>query len=218
MSRPTLVSEAIARYVTETISRETEVQRELRAETAKLPDAQMQIGPDQGAMFSLLVRAIGAKRALEIGSFTGYSGLAIASALPADGKLVCCDMSEEWTAIARRYWTKAGVMDRIDLRLGPAQTTLDTLIAEKASFDFAFIDADKTGYDGYYESCLKLVRPGGLIAIDNVLWSSKVVDPKVQDESTIALRSLNVKIRDDTRVDASLLTVGDGVMLVRVRG
>ncbi len=217
MSRPMHVPEAVARYVTETISRETPVQRELREETAKLPDAQMQIGPDQAAMFSLLVRAIGAKRALEIGSFTGYSGLAIASALPPDGKLVCCDVSEEWTAIARRCWTKAGVMDRIDLRIGEAQKTLDTLVAERASFDFAFIDADKTGYDGYYESCLKLVRKGGLIAIDNVLWSGKIVDPKAQDASTIALRSLNVKIRDDARVDASILTVGDGVMLVRVR-
>ena len=218
MSRPTLVPEAVARYVTETIARETPLQKELRAETAKLREGSMQIGADQGALFSLLVRAIGARRALEIGSFTGYSGLAIASALPADGKLVCCDMSEEWTAVARRYWTRAGVMDRIDLRLGPAQATLDRLLADKASFDFAFIDADKTGYDGYYESCLKLVRPGGLIAIDNVLWSQKVVDPSVNDEETAALRALNLKVRDDRRVEAVMLTVGDGIMLVRVKG
>jgi predicted O-methyltransferase YrrM len=218
MSRPTLVSEAVARYVTETMVRETPLQKELRAETAKLREGQMQIGADQGALFSLLLRAIGARRALEIGSFTGYSGLAIASALPADGKLVCCDMSEEWTTVARRYWTRAGVMDRIDLRLGPAQTTLDGLVAQKASFDFAFIDADKTGYDGYYESCLKLVRPGGLIAIDNVLWSQKVVDPSVQDEETVALRALNLKVREDGRVEAVMLTVGDGILLVRVLG
>ena len=218
MSRPTLVSEAVRRYVTETMVRETPLQKELRAETAVLREGQMQIGADQGALFSLLVRAIGARRALEIGSFTGYSGLAIASALPADGKLVCCDMSEEWTAVARRYWTRAGVMDRIDLRLGPAQATLDGLVGENASFDFAFIDADKTGYDGYYESSLKLVRHGGLIAIDNVLWSERVVDPSVQDEETVALRNLNSKIRNDDRVEPCLLTVGDGIMLVRVRG
>jgi predicted O-methyltransferase YrrM len=218
MSRPTLVPEAVARYVTETMARETPLQKELRAETAKLREGQMQIGADQGALFSLLVRAIGARRALEIGSFTGYSGLAIASALPADGKLVCCDMNEEWTNVARRYWTRAGVMERIDLRLGPAQTTLDGLVAQKASFDFAFIDADKTGYDGYYESCLKLVRPGGLIAIDNLLWSQKVVDAVVQDEETVALRKLNAKIHGDDRVEPCLLTVGDGIMLARVRG
>jgi predicted O-methyltransferase YrrM len=218
MSRPTLVPEAVARYVTETMVRETPLQKELRAETAVLREGQMQIGADQGALFSLLVRAIGARRALEIGSFTGYSGLAIASALPADGKLVCCDMSEEWTAVARRYWTRAGVMGRIDLRLGPAQATLDKLALDKASFDFAFIDADKTGYDGYYESCLKLVRPGGLIAIDNVLWSQKVVDPSANDAETVALRALNLKVRDDRRVEAVMLTVGDGIMLVRVLG
>jgi predicted O-methyltransferase YrrM len=218
MSRPTLVSEGVSRYVTETMVRETPLQKELRTETAVLREGQMQIGADQGALFALLIRAIGAHRALEIGSFTGYSGLAIASALPADGKLVCCDMSAEWTAVARRYWTRAGVMGRIDLRLGPAQATLDGLVADGASFDFAFIDADKTGYDGYYESCLRLVRPGGLIAIDNVLWSEKVVDLSVQDEETVALRKLNFKIRDDDRVEAVMLTVGDGILLVRVLG
>ena len=217
MSRPTLVPEAVARYVTETMARETPLQKELRAETAKLREGQMQIGADQGALFSLLVRAIGARRALEIGSFTGYSGLAIASALPADGKLVCCDVSEEWTAIARRYWQQAGVSERIDLRLAPAQETLHALVRTKRSFDFAFIDADKSGYDGYYEACLKLVRPGGLIAIDNVLWSEKVVEPSVKDEETVALRKLNAKIRDDDRVEACLLTVGDGILLAEVR-
>lgn len=172
MSR-SLLPEAVEKYVS-FLASETDVQKRLRAETAKLPMAGMQIGADQGAFLSLLARAIGAKRAVEIGTFTGYSALAVAAALPADGRLVCCDISEEWTAIARRYWKEAGLEPRIELRLAPALDTLADLLARDGagSFDFAFIDADKSGYDAYYEACLKLLRSGGLIAIDNVLWSA----------------------------------------------
>jgi len=219
MSR-SLLPEAVERYVTQEISHETDVQRRLRAETAGMPHGGMQIGADQGAFFSLLIRAISARKAIEIGTFTGYSALSVASALPEGGKLVACDVSEEWTSIARRHWQEAGVASKIDLRIGPATETLAKLLDSDgpAAFDFAFIDADKTSYDAYYEACLKLVRPNGLIAIDNVLWSGKVADPAVHDDSTDALRALNEKICRDTRVEASLLTIGDGVMLVRVKG
>lgn len=218
MSR-TLLPEAVERYVTQEIARETDVQRRLRVETASMPHGGMQIGADQGALLALLVKLIGARRAIEIGTFTGYSALAVASALPADGKLVCCDVSEEWTSVARRYWQEAGVADRIDLRLAPATETLAALLRQYGadSFDLAFIDADKSNYDAYYEACLKLIRRGGAIALDNTLWSGKVADPNVHDEDTDALRALNAKIRDDRRVDACLLTVGDGVMLARKR-
>jgi O-methyltransferase len=218
MSR-TLLPKAVERYVAHEVTRESEVQERLRAETARLPQAGMQIGPDQGALLALLARTIGARRAVEIGTFTGYSALAVASALPADGKLVCCDKSREWTAIGRRYWKKAGLSDRIELRLGPALQTLAALTSEygPGSFDFAFIDADKTSYDAYYEACLGLLRAGGLIALDNMLWSGNVAKRTVRDADTKALRALNAKIRDDERVDSCLLTVGDGVMLVRKR-
>ena len=179
----------------------------------------MQIGADQGALLALLVHSIGARMALEIGTFTGYSALAVAMALPADGKLVCCDKSEDWTAIARRYWKEAGVAEKIELRLGPALETLAALERERGagSFDFAFIDADKAAYDAYYEGCLRLLRPGGLVALDNMLWSGAVADPKEHSADTDALRALNAKIRDDARVESCLLTVGDGVMLARKR-
>lgn len=218
MSR-SLLPQAVERYVMRDMAHETAIQKQLRAETARLPQAGMQIGADEGALLALLVRAIGAKRALEIGTFTGYSALAVAAALPADGRLVCCDISEEWTAIARRYWKKAGLAERIELRLAPATNTLAALRAERGpgSFDFAFIDADKSSYDGYYEACLGLIRAGGLIAIDNTLWSGKVANPKVHDADTVTLRALNAKIRDDARVDSCLLTVDDGVMLVLKR-
>jgi predicted O-methyltransferase YrrM len=212
-----LLPDAVEQYVASVISRETPIMQRLRAETAALPQAGMQIGPDQGVLLALLVRLMGARHALEIGTFTGYSALAVASALPLDGGLVSCDVNEEWTRIARRYWSEAGVSGRIDLRLGDARTTLAGLLRERGAgtFDFAFIDADKPAYDVYYEACLRLVRAGGLIAIDNVLWSGAVADPKAQDADTAALRALNLKIRDDPRVESCLLTVGDGVMLVR---
>lgn len=213
----TLLPDAVERYVFEECARETPLQRQLRAETAKLPGSQMQIGPDQGALLAMLVRLIGARRALEIGVYTGYSSLAMADALPAAGKLVACDMNVEWTNIARRYWEQAGLASRIELRLGPALTTLAALLREGAadSFDFAFIDADKREYDAYYEACLRLVRRGGVIAIDNVLWGGSVADANDNDPETAAIRALTAKVRDDPRVECCLLTVGDGVLLVR---
>jgi predicted O-methyltransferase YrrM len=214
-----LVSEAVEHYAFNVMARETPLQKRLRAETARLPEAQMQIGPDQGAFMAFLVRLIGARRTLEVGTFTGYSSLAVAAALPEDGKLIACDVSDEWTSIARRYWQEAGVSNKIDLRLGPATETLAGLLRDGGadSFDFAFIDADKEEYDAYYESCLKLIRPNGLILVDNALWSGAVADPSKNDAETAAIRALNAKIRDDVRVEACLLTVGDGVMLARKR-
>lgn len=209
--------EKIDAYVNSLVAAEMDAQRRLREETGKLPAAGMQIAPDQGAFLTLIVGAIGAKNAIEIGTFTGYSAIAIARALPANGKLICCDVSEEWTSVARRYWKEAGVDKRIELKLAPALETLEGLIGKgkDSAFDFAFIDADKPGYDAYYEACLKLLRPGGVMAIDNVLWSGAVIDEAANDESTLALRALNAKISNDARVDAALMTIGDGVMLVR---
>ncbi len=218
MTRHLAISDRIEAYVL-AHTHESEVARRLRAETATLPQAGMQIGPDQAAFLALLVRSIGAQRCLEIGTFTGYSALTVASALHANGKLVCCDISEEWTAIARRYWRDAGVAARIEMRLAPALVTLRDLLARdgEGSYDFAFIDADKSGYDSYYEACLKLLRPGGLIALDNMLWSGRVADAQQHDTDTDAIRTLNAKIHADARIDAALLTVGDGVMVVRKR-
>jgi predicted O-methyltransferase YrrM len=204
------LSDALYDYVNAMGSRETAVQRALRAETRKLPMAGMQIGPDQGALLQVLVRILGAKRCIEVGTFTGYSALAVALALPRDGKLVCCDVSEEWTAIGRRYWKRAGVERKIELRLGPA---LDTLKALKGRFDFAFIDADKPNYWKYYERCLALLRKGGLIAVDNTLWGGSVINPQKQSESTVALREFNRRVAKDRRVDIALLTIGDGLTL-----
>lgn len=216
MSR-SLVPDAIAGYVASLVAAETEAQRRLRAETARLPQSMMQIGADQGAFLTFLVGAIGAQRAIEIGTFTGYSAIAIARALPRSGQLLCCDVNEQWTAIAQRYWKEAGLDKRIELKLAPALDTLEALIGKgkEGSFDFAFIDADKTGYDAYYEACLKLLRPSGVIVLDNMLWGGAVVDPKANDRDTDAIRALNAKIANDARVDASLITIGDGVMLVR---
>ena len=217
MAHRTLLPEAVDRYLGTVVARETPVQQRLRAETLALPQAGMQIGADQGMLLAFLVRLTGARRAIEIGTFTGYSALAIAGALPPDGRLVCCDVSDEWTSIARRYWAEAGVADRIELHLRPAQETLAELLRGDGAgaFDFAFIDADKTGYDAYYEACLRLLRPGGLVAIDNVLWSGSVADPADNRPDTVALRTITAKIRDDRRVDACLVSVGDGVMLAR---
>jgi predicted O-methyltransferase YrrM len=206
-------------YLVEQTLREPEIMRRLRAETSQLPRGTMQISPEQGQLMGLLVGLIGARRALEIGTFTGYSALAVALALPADGRLVCCDMSEEWTRTAKRFWREAGVESRIDLRLAPAAETLAALDAagEAGRFDFAFIDADKESYDLYYEYCLKLVRPGGLIAVDNALWHGYVADPAHQDADTAAIRALNRKVRDDERVDMVLVPIGDGLLLARRR-
>jgi predicted O-methyltransferase YrrM len=217
MAHRSLIPSAVDDYLRTVVARETPLQQRLREETSRLPMGGMQIGADQGVLLAFLVRLIGARNAIEVGTFTGYSALAVASALPAGGRLVCCDVSEEWTAIARRYWAEAGVAERIDLHLRPASETLAELKRTKGpgAFDFAFIDADKTGYDAYYEACLALLRPGGLIAIDNVLWSGTVADPADQKPDTVALRKLTVKIRDDRRVDACLVSVGDGVMLAR---
>ncbi|MBR8834986.1 MAG: class I SAM-dependent methyltransferase [Stigonema ocellatum SAG 48.90 = DSM 106950] len=199
--------------------REPEILFKLRQETASHPRAMMQIAPEQGQFMALLVQLIGAKKTLEVGVFTGYSSLSVALALPADGTILACDISEEYTAIARRYWQQAGVADKIELRLAPAVETLDGLLAANAAktFDFAFIDGDKENYDAYYERCLQLVRPGGLIAIDNVLWSGRVADPLVQDESTQAIRAFNEKLHHDERVTVSLVPIADGLTLALKR-
>jgi caffeoyl-CoA O-methyltransferase len=205
-------------YLVQFGTRESDLLKDLRAETAKLPGAGMQIGPEQGAFMGLLVELIGAKRALEIGTFTGYSSLCIAGALPADGKLICCDVSEEYTRVARDYWRRAGLESKVELRLGPALATLDALIdADVESFDFAFIDADKTNYANYYDRAIRLVRPGGLIAIDNVLWGGDVAKPEENDEDTTAIRALNEMVRNDERVTLALTPIGDGLTLARKR-
>ncbi|HZT19844.1 MAG TPA: class I SAM-dependent methyltransferase [Dongiaceae bacterium] len=199
--------------------REPPLLKELRAETARLPGAGMQITPEQGQFMGLLASLMGARRALEVGTFTGYSALSVALALPPDGRLIACDVSEEYTAIARRYWAKAGVAGKIDLRLAPALETLERLLAEGAagSFDFAFIDADKPNYSGYYERCLGLLRPGGLMAIDNVLWGGEVANPAATDEDTTAIRALNDKVVRDERVTISMVPFGDGLTLALKR-
>jgi predicted O-methyltransferase YrrM len=201
---------ALYEYIVKTGTRETRVQRDLRAETQKLPMAGMQIGPDQGALLQVLVRILRARRCVEVGTFTGYSALCVALALPANGKIICCDVSEEWTSIGRRYWKKAGVDRKIELRLGPA---LETLKGLKGKFDFAFIDADKPNYWKYYERCLQLLRKGGLIAVDNTLWGGSVIDPADQSKSTVALREFNKRVAKDRRVDIALVPIGDGLTL-----
>lgn len=216
--RNELLADGVEQYIVDTTVRESPVLAELRAETSTMRGAGMQIGSDQGQFMGLLARAIGAKRYLEIGVFTGYSSLAMALALPDDGRIVACDVSEEYTSIAKRYWQKAGVEKKIDLRLGPAVATLDKMIADKVEpFDIAFIDADKGNYDAYYERCLQLVRPGGLILCDNMLWSGAVIDKTVNDVDTNALRALNAKAGKDERVDVALLSVGDGILIARRR-
>jgi predicted O-methyltransferase YrrM len=199
--------------------RDLPVLAELRAETAKHPKAGMQISPEQGQFMALLVELIGAKRTIEVGTFTGYSALVVALALPAEGRVIACDVSEEFTAMARRYWAKAGIANKIDLRLAPANETLDKLLAagEAGRFDFAFIDADKENYVGYYERCLKLVRAGGLIAVDNVLWDGKVADPAVDDKVTRTIRALNDQLKSDERVSVTMVPIGDGLTLARKR-
>jgi predicted O-methyltransferase YrrM len=213
------LSDELYDYVLRVGLREPDLLRRLRDETGALPESDMQIGPEQGQFMALLVELIRARHALEIGTFTGYSALTVALALPVDGRVVTCDVSEEWTQVARRYWEEAGVAHKIELRLGPAVDTLKDLLAKghRDDFDFAFIDADKKNYDAYYEMALQLVRPGGLIAIDNTLWSGKVIDPSVTDADTRAIRALNEKIATDPRVTLSMLPITDGLTLARRR-
>ncbi|MFP5344744.1 MAG: class I SAM-dependent methyltransferase, partial [Gammaproteobacteria bacterium] len=201
------MTEPLYQYLLNVSLREPALLKRLREETARERYAVMQIAPDQGQFMALLVKLMGAKKALEIGVFTGYSALSVALALPADGKLIACDMSEEWTNIARRYWQEAGVAHKIDLRLAPALQTLDRLLrdGETGTFDFVFIDADKTNYGNYYERALQLLRTGGLMVIDNVLWSGDVANPAVQDEDTRALRALNEKLHHDARIELSMI-------------
>ena len=220
MSRQSIqLTEALYGYLLDVSLREPEVMRRLRAETARHPKAQMQIAPEQGQFMALLARLLGARRALEVGTFTGYSALAVARALPDDGTLVACDVSEDYTAVAHRYWQEAGVAHKIDLRIAPALETLDALLAEgqAATFDFAFIDADKTGYDAYYERTLRLLRPGGLAVLDNMLQAGRVVDAHTDHAGVQAIRALNEKLRTDDRIDLSLLPVADGLTLARKR-
>lgn len=199
---------------------EPEVLTALRTETARLPGAGMQISPEQGAFMRFLVSVLGAKKCLEVGVFTGYSSLSVALTLPEDGRVVACDVNPDWTALAKRYFERAGLSHKFDLRLGPGVTTLESLVraGESESFDFAFIDADKENYPTYYELCLTLVRKNGVVAIDNALWDGKVADPNVSDGSTRAIRELNARVRSDRRVRASLVPVGDGLLLAQKVG
>ena len=216
---PTLNNEKLYDYTLATWLRDSDVKKRLREETRKLTAGGMQIGPDQGQLMALLVKAIGAKRIVEVGTFTGYSALSMAEALPEDGRLVACDVSKEWTAIARRYWQEAGVAEKIDLRLGEAIDTLYQLIGDGQGgrFDMAFIDADKQNYERYYEACLLLVRKGGLILIDNVLWGGSVINEAKTDDDTTAIRTLNLKLRDDDRIDLGLIPTGDGLTVALKR-
>lgn len=206
-------------YLLKVSLREANVLRRLREETAAMPHSIMQISPDQGQFMALLVELMGATRCIEVGVFTGYSSLAVALALPSEGRITACDISEEYTAVARRYWAEAGVAHKIDLRLAPALETLDGLISDGATgtYDFAFIDAEKTEYADYYERLLTLLRPGGLILIDNVLWSGRVADPEIDSDDTVAIRAFNEKLMADERVSLSMLALADGLTLARKR-
>ena len=206
-------------YLLSTSLREPDILRRLREETANHSAAMMQIAPEQGQFMALLVQLLGATKTLELGVFTGYSSLCVALALPPNGKIVACDVSEEFTSVARRYWQEAGVADKIDLRLAPGLETLDGLLeaGQAETFDFAFIDADKGNYQGYYERSLQLIRPGGLIAIDNVLWGGRVADHQVQDNSTQAIRAFNEKLHHDERVSLSVVPIADGLTLALKR-
>ncbi|MCK6512144.1 class I SAM-dependent methyltransferase [Myxococcota bacterium] len=220
MSNRTLaLDDRLFSYFLQHSLRETALQRSLREETALLPMARMQIAPEQGQLMGFLVELTGARKIVEVGTFTGYSALSMALALPEDGQLWACDVSEEWTDIARRYWADAGVAHKMTLRLAPAVETLQGLLdaGQAGTFDMAFIDADKSNYDAYYELCLRLLRRGGLLLVDNVLWGGSVADPNDQEVDTLAIRALNAKIHDDDRVSMSLLPIADGLTLVRKR-
>ncbi|MBL8539546.1 MAG: class I SAM-dependent methyltransferase [Betaproteobacteria bacterium] len=218
-NRTFTLSDSLYDYFASVSLREADILRRLRDETATLPRATMQIAPEQGQFLALLVQLTGARRCLEVGVFTGYSALCVAVALPADGSVVACDVSEEWTAVARRYWEEAGVAERIELKLAPAVETLDRLLAngQSGTFDFAFIDADKPNYSNYFERSLRLLRQGGLIAVDNTLWYGRVADPENHDEDTEAIRRFNRSLHADARIDLSLVPIGDGVTLARKR-
>lgn len=211
------LEDTVAAYVSTVGYRETEAQKGLRDVTNPMAEGVMQISPGQGAFMSILVKLMGAKLCVEVGTFTGYSALTVAAALPDDGKIICCDVSDEWTSIGKPYWDQAGVSDKIDLRIAPATETLDSLIADglAGTVDFGFIDADKINYDTYYEQMLTLLRPNGLIAVDNVLWGGSVADPSDTKEDTVAIRELNEKLSKDDRVEIALIPVGDGVTLAR---
>ena len=213
------LTDTVYRYILEHSVREHPVLKELREATAGIPHAGMQISPEQGQLMALLVKTIGARRTIEVGVFTGYSSLSVALALPAEGRVVACDVSAEWTAIAKRHWEKAGVAAKVDLRLAPALGTLDALLAagEAGRYDFAFIDADKGNYPGYYERCLTLVRAGGLVAIDNTLWNGWVADAAHQEDDTRAIRAFNDALLADRRIDLSLVPIGDGMTLALKR-
>lgn len=213
------LEKTLADYIQSISLREADILKQLREETAKLSMARMQISPEQGQLMALLVQLMGAKKTLEIGVFTGYSALAVALALPDDGKVIACDISEEYTAIAKDFWERAGVSEKIDLRIAPALETLDQLISEgeTGSFDLAFIDADKRNYENYYERALTLLRPGGLILIDNVLWSGKVLDPTITDKQTQAILEFNQKLHQDSRINLSLIAIADGLTLALKR-
>ena len=218
MSRSTLtMTPELLAYLADVGVREDKILAKCRADTAKMEMGMMQISPEQGGFMQMLVRLTHAHRCIEVGVFTGYSSLAVALALPADGHITALDVSEEYTSKAQRYWKDAGIEKMIDLRIAPATESLQELIDDGAvgSYDFAFIDADKTGYDAYYEACLELLRPGGLIAIDNVLWSGNVADPDANDENTAALKALNEKIHGDERVHMTLVPIGDGLLLAQ---
>lgn len=214
------LDDSLHAYLLASTLRDHPVLHALREETSRTTEARMQISPEQGQLMQLLVELVGARRIIEVGTFTGYSSTAMALALPADGKIVCCDVSETFTAVARGAWKAAGVEAKIDLRLGPATKTLDALLAagQEGTYDLAFIDADKASYDAYYERALRLLRVGGLILVDNVLWSGRVADPAVTDADTTALRALNGKIHADPRVTQAMLPIGDGLTLARKRG
>lgn len=209
------VSEELYDYILSVSLREPEILRRLREETAPYPHSVMQISPDQGQFMALLVRLIAATRTLDLGVYTGYSSLCVALALPPQGNVIACDVNEEWTAMARRYWADAGVSHKVELRLAPAMRTLDGLLADgyAGTFDFVFIDADKENYGGYYERALELLRPGGLIAVDNVLWSGRVLDPQWIDRDTVAIRDFNSKLLSDDRILLSMIPIADGLTL-----
>lgn len=220
MSSKTLgLSDELSAYLQQVSLRDSELLARLRSETSAMPMAGMQISVEQGQFMQLLVKALGIRRAIEIGVYTGYSSLCVALAMPDDGRIIACDINEEWTSIARRFWEEAGVAHKIQLRLAPAEETLDVMLENelKDSFDFAFIDADKTNYKNYYERALALVRPGGLIAIDNTLWGGSVIDENDKTDDTVAIREFNAAVHADERVDISLLPIGDGLTLALKR-